>query len=348
MSHSVDRLYLAMHTRDEAGAESSDEVRIFAGASELARVGAPPGRGKVALREIPLDGWTLEALMAERVFLGLTGVDRWGPRSVLLWARVVGKRDQRFVPVAQALAPFPRVWVTQDAAQGTDRWELATIPLYTSWYAVEETPSSTSIVVVIETEGRLSLAGLPGFLASRLQSVLAVRGIEYSQQAFADAAQAMAPNLRLPQARGAARSFGPIEITATKWFWGIESGFWLSEDNAIHASLDSVRSESPTWFHTTLVKRGQQEPAVEGEAYMSYHDNVHVPDGAWFSVANQSDAPWRAGRIWVFGFKADGRGLCHAFVDASNLPPCGQDPCAAGDVTRVLPSIYVPGSGPAI
>jgi hypothetical protein len=123
----VTTFHLYAHTRDEPVAEnagSDDNLRLFADGEEIARFDPPPPRGK-SKRLMAVDiKYDYDLLISRPLHLGLTGDDRWSPRSAFLVGVVEGLGLR---PLAQNLRPRPTVHVSQDVGEGVDRWPLTNI-----------------------------------------------------------------------------------------------------------------------------------------------------------------------------------------------------------------------------
>ncbi len=120
-------LSLLVGTRDEDHAQSSNGLRLFSGSDEIATFAKPPSAGKQGWygAAVKLD---YDDLIGAPMFLGLTGTDRWAPRSAFVYGWVDTGGGSRTIPLAENIRPLPiNPFVSQDTSEGQDRWPLTTI-----------------------------------------------------------------------------------------------------------------------------------------------------------------------------------------------------------------------------
>jgi hypothetical protein len=148
----IDKLYLAVQTRDEKDAESGDNIRLFSDIDEVARFDQQiPKRGKVALLETEVN-LNYREFINNDIQIGITGVDSWAPRMAFLWGRVSKPEEavrlhHKYVPLASNLFGKPKnVWVSQEIDSGIDRWSLRS---FTHIFLIND---MEYLVLFIETE----------------------------------------------------------------------------------------------------------------------------------------------------------------------------------------------------
>lgn len=128
----IKTLCLVLHTRDEATAGSSNHLigYVFIGndVQEIEFKVRPPSQGKARLVCRNVDFDYEEFIDSPLPFcLGLTGSDRWAPRTAFVFGQVEDGGERRIIPLAQNFWNSPNSYVSQDRTEGTDRWPVSTI-----------------------------------------------------------------------------------------------------------------------------------------------------------------------------------------------------------------------------
>ena len=282
-TYEIDRLYLALHTRDEDDAATSDSVRLFSGGMEVANFGAsPPPIGKVALLETNISMLYPDVLNDE-LSIGLSGVGKWAPRSAFLWGRFQSRQSD-YVPIAENLEAVPYNWVSQDIQEGVDRWKLN--PLH----YLNRNSGLNGIVIFIETAASFELQTPNWWLDKVIIPQFANNGVEIDKKDY-NLLKSTFEKLELTRLlKTDPGTTGPIDLS-------------LYSENATNVG-EGVWSGALS-FQTTLVKRGRQEPAATGESYLAHFRPGWLTNWAGVNrftlITNHSDDPWQPNSLWIFG-----------------------------------------------
>ncbi len=143
----IDSIFLALHTRDEQDADSSENVRLFSGGAEIVNFNLPPPPcGKVKLLEATAS-LSYPEVLDKPSFIGLSGVDKWYHVLRFLWGGISNGIDSQieYIPLAENRTDMPYLWVSQDLQQGVDRWPLRRL------YYLDWSDALTGFVLFIET-----------------------------------------------------------------------------------------------------------------------------------------------------------------------------------------------------
>lgn len=295
----IDRLYLALHTRDEENAGSEEQVRLFSDGVEVVNFKlSPPPRGKVAILSEYKDA-QYSTFSGHALTIGLTGVDPWAPRAAFLWGRVKG--TNQFVPLAENLFGRPYGLVSQDVEQGVDRWPLNNL----SHLRLTEDDVVHGFVLVMRTGFAPQKQLKPGSILDVIGPVLRDQGVVFDTKgarAVGEAIARSALSSDIPDIPGTA---GPIELS----IYGYGSPGEMVADRWHRMLL----------FQTTLSRRGQQEPAMPDESYLAYFPVQLSRKYGHFSFAelrNNSDDPWKPWQIFIFAM-GSGSGLSRSRIFAA-------------------------------
>lgn len=286
----IDRIFLALHTRDEQDAGSTASVRLFAGTVELANFQTtPPPPGKVRLLEAKVSLGYPEVL-DQPFFVGLSGVDTWGPRSAFLWGRASSGSEEYYIPLAENLTAIPYRWVSQDLQQGIDRWPLRRLDY------LEYTLPLTGFVLVMETAAAPRVDDARWLFEQAIQRGLESAGVRIHPKSGHQLVTAIENTQFVPLVPIDPGTSGPIELSV----YG--GGPVLADSGILWSGTQWSRS---LIFQSTLTRRGQQDPAASGESYLAYFTPglLNTRAGAYQAalLTNHSEDPWKPRRIWLFG-----------------------------------------------
>jgi hypothetical protein len=282
----IDRIFLALHTRDEQDADSSENVRLFSGGAEIVNFNLPPPPcGKVKLLEATAS-LSYPEVLDEPLFIGLSGVDKWGPRSAFLWGGISNGIDSQieYIPLAENRTDMPYLWVSQDLQQGVDRWPLRRL------YYLDWSDALTGFVLFIETAAAPRLKDTLWLFDQAVQRGLENVGVKIHPKSVKHLMTAIEKAEFVPLLDVDPGTIGPIELSVY-----CENAAYKRE-NGWSGSL---------MFQTTLMRRGRQEPAASGESYLANFEgdflNYRADVYRSASLTNHSDDPWKPHRIWLFG-----------------------------------------------
>ncbi len=285
----IDRLFMATETRNDNSATTGERVRLFFDQTEVCQFDPPAPSGRTAISEravsIPYSDFTA----ADTVSVGLTGDDPWGPRSILVWARLSHPGQVDDGPYAPCeLAPlaylqfepgFPTLlegvpWLSQDLDLGSDRLELI-------WLRhLKDHVDVRRVLIVLETMPDMLSVGQAVSEALQTTPQYLLFGNMFDQVESQLSKLEKVP-YRLPVGAG---SSGPIDVSMSTYDGG-------------------------SILHTELADRGLQHPAVTGQAYLaSFEPNLSRSAEDWFRcvIRNRSDDPWLLKRAFVFGLGNSG------------------------------------------